>query len=319
MTISFKIPYFNISDFDRKMLYRGFAAGLIWLLLVAAVFISIRSAKIVTKAGKVAASAMTSAQERDVSGVREMARAFAVEWATWNGSSDEYRRRLGTFLKKTDIVIPEGIQEVTSASVQDVQADADKYRVRVMLHTKLLVPQSPAEAQALPQVSIPVTREDVTRSKQETLLGQEKSINAWLDQLICVEVPVQLVDERPVVTGMPLIVSPGQGTGIINEPRLSDVPAPEFVTFVKQFLGLYYGGGALANFLSPGTKIEPVAGWKLESVGEIYVDSSKSPTTASVRLNVSYPGVNHLGQRLFLKIQPERGSYLVKEISTLPD
>lgn len=317
--LSSKMPKFNMPDFERRMFYRGLAAVLIWLLLSTAVFASVRSTRIVSRASRVAADAMTSAQERDVSGVREVARAFAVEWATWNGSPDEYRKRLGAFLKKPDVISPEGIQEVTSASVRDVQADTEKYRVRVILHTRLLVPRTPAEAQALPQVFIPVTREDVARSKQESSLGQEKNIPAWLDQLLCVEVPMQVVDGQATVIGMPVIVSPGQGAGIINEPRLSDVPTPEFVTFVKQFLGLYFGGGALANFLAPGTKIDPVAGWKLESVGEIYVDSSKNPTTASVRLNVSYPGVNHLGQRLFLKIQPERGSYLVKEISTVSD
>lgn len=314
-----KMPKLNMPEFDRKMFYRGLAGGLIWILLLAAVFASVRSTRIVRRASLVAANAMTSAQERDVSGVREVARAFAVEWATWNGSPDEYRRRLGSFLKKPDVMSPEGIQAVTSAAVQDVQANAEKYRVRVMLHTRLLVPQTPSEVQALPQVFIPVTRDDLARSKQEPLSGQEKNVPAWRDQLLCVDVPVQVADGRPIITGMPVIVSPGQGAGLLNEPRLSDVPTPEFVTFVKQFLGLYYGGGTLANFLAPGTRIEPVAGWKMESVGEIYVDSSKNPTTANVHLNVSCPGVNHLGQRLLLRIQSERGSYLIKEISSVTD
>jgi len=81
----------------------------------------------------------------------------------------------------------------------------------------------------------------------------------------------------------------------------------------------YYSGGALANFLAPGAKIEPVSGWKLDSIGEVFVDSTKNTTAASIRLFVSTPGVSRLSQRIYVKIQPERGSYLVKEISAMPN
>ena len=307
--------------FDRKILYRCVAAALIWLLLMVAVFASVRSTRIVSRASKIASGAMTVAQESEVAGVREVARAFAVEWATWNGSSDNYRRRIGVFfLKSADVAQPEGVQEVTAAAVRDVRADGDKYRVMVLLHTRLLVPHPASEVQSIPQVYVPVTREDLARSKQDSLFGQEKdkAVPAWRDSLLCVEVPVQVLDGSASVAGLPVIVSPGQGQGTFSDVRLSEAPAPEFATFVNQFFNLYYSGGALANFLAPGAKIEPVSGWKLDSIGEIYVDSTKSPTAASIRLFVSAPGVNRLSQRVYMKIQPERGSYLVKEISAIP-
>ncbi len=163
---------------------------------------------------------------------------------------------------------------------------------------------------------MPVTREDLIRIKQDGFSTvQDRSVPAWRDYLICVEVPVRLRDGRPEVSGLPVIVSTGAGQGEVTELRFNETAPPEFVAFINQFLGLYYGGGSLANFLAPGAWVAPVSGWKLESVGEVRVNNSKIPDRAYVRAAVSAPGVGRLEQRIYVQVQPERGSYLVKDVS----
>lgn len=302
---------------SRKLIYRWLAAGLIWILLIVVVIVSIRSTNIVNRDSLVAARAMTAEQEQAVAGVREKARAFAVEWATWTGSPDDYTRRLGVFLRRPEITAPEGIQEVTAASVSSLTDGGKKYRVRVLLHTRRLTPLSQTEAQVLPQVLVPVTREDLSRLKQDGFtFSKDKTVPAWRNCLISVEVPVRLrEDGQPEIIGLPVVMSPEAGEGVVAEPNFSGPAPPEFAAFIKQFLGLYYGGGPLANFLTPGARVLPVPDWKLESVGEIRLDNSKSPTRAYVRATVSGPGAGRLEQRIYLVVQPDRGSYLVKDIS----
>lgn len=306
----------GLYTFDRAMVYRWLAGGLLWLLIIVVVVVSIRSTNIAARAGRTAAGAVTAEQEQVFAGVREVARAFAVEWATWAGSTEDYTRRLGVFLKRPDLTLPDGIQEVTAASVQSVDGGGEKYRVRVLLHTRRLTPLSEAEVQALPQVFVPVTREDLIRIKQDGFSTvQDRSVPAWRDYLIYVEVPVRLRDGSPEVNGLPVIVSTGAGQGEMSEPYFNETAPPEFVAFINQFLGLYYGGGSLANFLAPGARVAPVSGWKLESVGEVRVNNSKMPDRAYVRAAVSAPGVGRLEQCIYIQVQPERGSYLVKDLS----
>lgn len=157
---------------DRRIMYRWLAGGLLWLLIFIVVVIAIRSANIVNKTGQIAASAMTSAQELKITDIRETARALAVEWGTWSGNAEDYQKRLGTFIKESiNIPVPCGIQEVISASLEAVEQEGDLFRVRVMLHTRRLVPVTPPEAQSLPQVYVPVTRNDLFLVGRETLGG----------------------------------------------------------------------------------------------------------------------------------------------------
>jgi len=305
----------GLHTFDRAMLYRWLASGLFWLLVLAVVFISIRSTNIVARVSRAAAGAMTVCQEQDITGVRELARAFAVEWATWTSSPDDYTRRLGLFLKRPDIATPDGVQEVTAASVQSADSDGEKYRVRVLLHTRRLIPLTLAEAQALPPAFIPVSREDLIKIKQEGLgTARDREVLAWRDYLICVEVPVTLRHGRPEINGPPVIVSPGVAGGEIVEAHINETAPPDLVGFVGQFLGLYYGGGSLANFLALGASVVAIPGWKLESVGEVRVDDSKIPSLAYIRATVSAPGVGRLEQRIYMLVHLERGSYLVKDV-----
>ncbi|WP_081364160.1 conjugal transfer protein [Neomoorella thermoacetica] len=244
---------------------------------------------------------------------------MAVEWATWNGSPDDYNRRLGAFFKNaSSFTLPDGIQEVVAASVISVTGQQPQYRVQVLLHLRRLVPVTPAEAQAAAPVNVPVTQEDLLRWKQGGTLDQQKTVPVWRDYLLKVEVPVQAKENQAQATGLPVIIANNQGEGVIKEPECNESASQQFITFINQFLGLYYAGGSLANFLAPGAAITAAGGWKLESVDEVLVDNSVNPTRACVRATISAPGAGRLVQRMFLKIKMERGSYLVEDLGAQP-
>ncbi|MGB9660538.1 MAG: conjugal transfer protein [Moorellaceae bacterium] len=244
---------------------------------------------------------------------------MAVEWATWNGSPDDYNRRLGAFFKNAGgFILPDGIQEVVSASVISVNDLEPQYRVQVLLHLRRLVPVTPDEAQAAAPVNVPVTQEDLLRWKQGGTLDQQKAVPVWKDYLLKVEVPVQVKENQAQAVGLPVIIANNQGEGVVKEPGYNESASQSFITFINQFLNLYYTGGSLANFLAPGAVVTAVGGWKLESIDEVLVDSSTNPTRACVRATISAPGAGNLAQRIFLKIKMERGSYLVEDLSAQP-
>ncbi|WP_156274681.1 conjugal transfer protein [Neomoorella glycerini] len=244
---------------------------------------------------------------------------MAVEWATWNGSPDDYNRRLGAFFKNAgSFTLPDGIQEVVSASVVSVTGREPQYRVQVLLHLRRLVPVTPAEAQADAPVNVPVTQEDLLRWKQGGTWDQQKAIPVWRDYLLKVEVPVQVKENQAQAAGLPVIIANNQGEGVIKEPGYNESASQPFITFINQFLNLYYTGGSLVNFLAPGASVTAVGGWKLESVEEVLVDNSANPARACVRATISAPGAGRLVQRIFLKIKIERGSYLVEDLSAQP-
>jgi hypothetical protein len=131
---------------------------------------------------------------------------------------------------------------------------------------------------------------------------------------MCIEVPVKIQDGKAVVTGLPVIVNSEDSAGMLSSPNYHDTASPEFMSFVKQFLELYYSGGPLTNFLTPGAKVQPVSGWKLDSISEVRVDSVNAPRQAFVQVTVSGPGVERLPQYVYLTIKADRGSYLVEDL-----
>ncbi|MCS5697262.1 conjugal transfer protein [Desulfofundulus thermocisternus] len=299
---------------NRKLFYRWVAAGLLWFLIFAVVVISIRNLNVVTRVSRIAADAMTVTQQKTISGVRDIARAFAVEWATWNGNPDDYNRRLGVFLKDTTAVHPpDAVQEVTSSTVSSADAvSKTNYRVRVLLHVRRLVPVS--SSSNIPAVLIPVTVADLEHLRVNAGdTGQQKR-QAWQDVLMCVEVPVQVIDGTPAVSGLPVIVAPAETKGDMTSHNFNVPAPPDFKTFIDQFMNMYYSGQPLTNFITPGVKIDPVTGWKLVSVDSVLVNSDRDPTAARVQVTVSAPGVDRLAQTVYLKVRADRGSYLVESL-----
>ncbi|OAT83708.1 conjugal transfer protein [Desulfotomaculum copahuensis] len=299
---------------NRRLFFRWLAASLLWLLILIVVVISVRSVNIVTRASRVAADAMTVTHQKTLNGVRDIARAFAVEWATWSGNPDDYNRRLGVFLKDTTAVhLPDAVQEVTSSAVSTADAvDKTKYRVRVLLHVRRLVPVS--SDSNIPAALVPVTMGDLQRLHINTNGTGQQKLQAWQDMLLCVEIPVQVVDGNPAVIGLPVIVAPEETKGDITGNNFSLSAPPDFKTFIDQFMSMYYSGQPLTNFIAPGVKVNPVSGWKLVSVNDVVVNSETKPTAARVQVTVSAPGAGNVSQTVYLKVRADRGSYLVESL-----
>lgn len=53
-----------LNAFDRVMVYRWMAGGLLWLLILAVVVVSIRSTNIASRAGRTAAGAVTAEKKQ---------------------------------------------------------------------------------------------------------------------------------------------------------------------------------------------------------------------------------------------------------------
>lgn len=289
---------------------------MLWLFLITVLVISIRSVNVVNATGQVAKDALTKQQEQTMVGVRELARAFAVEWATWNGNQENYRHRIGVFFSRTpNITQPrEAVQQVTSSTVVSLEETGkDIYRVKVLLHTHRLTPVKQAESYH--PALIPVTQEDLERlrinadSKQEPL--------AWVSNLLTVEVAIKTVDGKPTVAGMPVIVSNAHEKGtLLPQSGCNKSAPPDLVTLVNQFLNLYYSGQSLSNYVAPGSNIQPVGDWNLERVINVRCDNDKSPTKAQVEVLVSTPGIGQLTQQLYLKLVPVDGTYLIEDIGS---
>ncbi|ACV63316.1 hypothetical protein Dtox_2511 [Desulfofarcimen acetoxidans DSM 771] len=302
----------------RRLIYRWTAAGLLWLLIIIVVITSIRSVNIVNKVSQVAKNAMTEQNEQVITNVRDTAKAFATEWATFNGNNNEYNSRLGTFLNKTSsIIAPVGIQEVMSSSLLASESKNSRdYRVKILLHVRRL---SPVEGNTnVPSSLIPVTRDDLVKIKDSQYDIQLPAIG-WQNYLLFVEVPVTVINNQPVIKGLPVIVSNNNKKGEISQPKQYDgVVTPDFATFINQFMSMYFTGQALSNFIMSGSNIQPINGWNLLSIDEIKTDSEK-PTKACVRVTVSTAGIEKITQIIYIKVQAVRGSYLIEDLGSLPE
>ncbi|WP_066638348.1 conjugal transfer protein [Desulfolucanica intricata] len=304
---------------DRRLLYRWLASGVLWLLLIVIVVISIRSINIVNRTGHIAANALTIENEQTITGLRDIAQSFAVEWATWNGNPESYKQRMSLFLDKVPTLVPpDAIQEVTASSVLSVDTkNNEDYRVRVLLHAHRLVPV--ADAGSVPTTLIPVTREDLARLQSNNSIDiSQLPASSWQDFLLYVEIPVKVENDQPVIAGWPVIITPEYTKGSIKQSSdCNSLASDDFATFVNQFMSLYYGGQPLTNFVVSGVNIKPVYGWKLESVNEVRVNNDKNPTQARVQVLVSAPGVSNLTQDVYLKLKPTGNSFLIEDLGSI--
>lgn len=308
-----------MSNLNRRLIFRWIATGALWLMLFLLLLISIKSARVAVKSGNIAANALTSKNEQSISEVRDLARAFTVEWATWNGNQDNYTNRLSVFISKSyaNIFQPDAVQEVTTSSVISTnQVDSNQYRVKVLLHTRRLIP---TEMSNISPFLIPVTKDDLEKLKMNNNYNGNTQSHpmAWVDGLLCVEVYVKTVDDQPTIAGMPVIVNDDGSKGTIDGSDCTQEAPQNVVTFVNQFLNIYYSNQPLNNFIVPNAKVTPVSGgWKLDSVTSVRVNNYKEPTKAYVEVQISAPGIGKLTQALYLKIQPGKGSYLVDDIGS---
>lgn len=285
---------------EKKLLYRWLVSAVLWAAIIIAVVGGIRASGDAHRVvAEISSRVLTPEQEAMETQARELARAFAVEWATWTGDAAEYRDRLAGFL--ADIPndpVPHARQQVVSAAVlgggarpQTEDGGDGAKNVPVLLHVRRQIPTAPDG-------------------------GAADGGSVWAERLLAVEVPVLMEPgQPPAVAGLPALAPMPAPAGRDDGPRLRDTAPSELVSFLRQFLALYYEGGDLANFLAEGSGVKPLGGWKLATVGEILVDDAADPSQASVKVRVSGEGVDWLYQELDVGLTREKGKYLVSWVS----
>lgn len=265
-------------------------SAVLWTLIVLCAVAAVRAAGDARRAAQeIAPRAVTPEQERANAAARELARAFAVEWATWTGDEKEYRERLSRFLRGLpEGIAPAGVQQVVAASVVGERAEGQTdgtRRIPVLLHVRRLVPAG------------------------------EKDGEAWREMLLPVNVPVAVRDGAALAAGLPALAPMPLAAAAPEHPRLAEAAPAQLASFLRQFLALYYAGGEIANFVTPDSGIVPLGGWRLDAVGEIRVDDAAEPSLALVRVRVSGEGAARLLQELLVELRKERGRFLVDGMS----
>jgi len=285
----------------RSLVLRWTASALVWFLLAGCFFSSLKAVSLTSEAASyIRGRALTPDAARAELLARETARAFAVEWATFDSKDGEdYARRLSAFVDSTVSLPspPEGVQKCLSSSVLSVEtpkAPNEAFRVKVALHVLRLVPLSSEKS-----VSVSPAREASFREARVGTVesGSEKEVYYWKDFVEFVEVPVRVVDGEAVVAGWPVLVpSPLKKAEAFEGLSLKgDVPS-DFSAFAAQALEFYYGGRNMANFTAPGAKVAPLGGFKLESAEVVTFKAREGRAKAVVKATVSGEGAGGLVQ-----------------------
>ncbi|MGB9848833.1 MAG: conjugal transfer protein [Moorellaceae bacterium] len=290
-------------------LLRRIAAGVVWCLLVLSFLFSVRASVFAARAyNTLAAKAYTPDEAALRESVAEVARQFAVEWATWLGDPDEYTKRLSAFLSDPSAApLPQGVQRATAASITAMRQNGpDTWYVDVLLHVERLVKVPQSESYNVP----PALRaaEPPAQTQQ-----QQAEVPVWRAAVMRVQVPVRTDGDRATVAGTPVIVPPGRGQGRTGTPQgTSEQASDALAAFVYQFLDLYYSGGNIQNFVAEGSGISPLGGWKLQTVEQVRVDNKDNPSKVLVECEVLTSGVTAVKQRILLDLTVSGGKFLVK-------
>lgn len=300
-----------------SVLFRRIAAGVVWCLIILSLLFSVRASVFAARAyNTLAVKAYTPDEAALRESVAETARQFAVEWATWLGDPDEYAKRLAAFISDPSAApLPQGVQRAVAASaVSTRQESPDVWHVNVVLHVERLVKLPQADAYSVPPALRAVDAFAQT-SQPQTAQGspQQAEVSVWRAAVMQVEIPVRTAGGKAAVAGLPAIIPVSRGQGKAAAPQGFGDSAPDnLAAFVGQFLDLYYSGGNVQNFVADGSGVVPLGGWKLQSVGQVRVDSRDNPSKALVECEVSAPGVTAVKQRLVLDLAVSGGRFLVK-------
>lgn len=272
---------------ERKLLYRWIAAGLIWVLLLAAAAASVRASAAARRAAaELIPRALAPEDEARLAAARELARAFAAEWASWSEDADEYRERLSRFLKGAGADPPKVRQEVLwAAALPGKRAQGDLLLVPVALRVRRWLPQGEGKPPA--------------------------AAERWM----AVEVPVLAPrGEPPSAAGLPALAPWPLGQGSLAGREANEPAPPRVASLLEQFLAAYYSGGDLANFLADGAAVAPVGGWRLERLEEALVDDADAPSVARARARVSDGEAAGVPQALEIELAREKDRLLVRAV-----
>jgi len=275
-------------------LYRYFLAAAIWFVIAALVISAARAGKAASALYEKARNSATQSDVLSSQRAGEFAKAFAFEWATFNGDPDDYARRLRAFNPALRFHPPSGCpQKAVAAYLRSLERRAD----------------GAYEA----EVSLDVQRPAGAADKDKT--------GVWADGRLDVRVCVREKDGGFYVPNTPVLV-PRPGVPEIETRVDYGVNPSQTVTVaLTNFLRAYYSGKSaadLTNLVVPESKILPVGGWELKSVDSVVVDTADAPARASVWATVTQEGFA-VQQHLYLDLKSERGQVLVVRVSPTPN
>ena len=275
---------------EKRNLYRWVAAGFLWLVIILTFIICIRSASVMRSVSvKMEGKTITSSDEKIISDVRETARAFAVEWATWNEDSAEYTNRMNVFFKSSNLIPPfTGKQMVVSSSVFGEQNTGKIKNVEVFLHVRRLCAE---------------------------IKENNKKTTKWQDKIMMVEVPINISLEKIAICGTPMIKPLKINQYDIERTSFEgNAPNSSLVAFVNQFLNLYYKGEKIDNFITSGSGLRPLGGWKVNSVDQMQVNDKNRTVYAKIKISTDDNSIVKMEQKICLDILNKENRYYVENI-----
>lgn len=288
----------NISKEARAMGYRWVASGLLWFLLLGSFMFSLRSTALTSEAvDYIQGKALTPKVAEDKRIAGEIARGYAIEWATFDGKDKEdYQNRLSVYLEEgKPAPPPSGIQKCLSASVvstEPVAGTEGLFRSKVLLHISRLtkLPESKtyniSEERKVPGQAL----EDPPNTPGEPL------VNVWQDSILQTEVTVKITKDGPQVIGLPVLVPLGKATGVAANKYLDrEEVSKDFLVFLEQAMTMYFAGNNMANFVEPGASINPLGGFTISNITVTGFENQEEGTVkASLNGIISGGGIEEM-------------------------
>lgn len=248
----------------------------------------------------------------------EFAKSYAMEWATFNGDTNEYEHRLKLFNPSLSHPVPSGsISRVLSASVLSQERDAEgRYTVVVLLKTQHFGDLS--DADAVPEA---YKKEAPQPSVGYMTMAAKPKQKGWKDGQMTVQVSEGQKDGKFFVLNSPVLVSAVVALAAEVKRDYGARPTAPVVSAVTGFMKVYFSSensADMVNFTTPESGITPVGGWEMKSLDNITVDSATSPAKASVIVTVVKKETT-LQQHIYLSLKSQNGQVFVSKLSAEPN
>jgi hypothetical protein len=273
---------------------RWIVAALLWLLLFFCFGTSVRTNNIVSNALAHIDQTVNSESIKNERLVGEIAKEYALNWATFNNDRDDYIRRMSLY-GLTVLTPPEGVQRCNSVSIISIDnspEDKTIYRANLLINLSRIVT---------------VNNDQYILPSPERMVSKEGDLTSyWKDFRESVEITLKLNDGKVDILGTPVSKPLQEQSGInpVEYIGFSDVPK-DFKIFITQALELYFAGKNLDNYLGPNVELKPVGQYQVQDVviEGFSWEKEKEFARAAVRVQLSTEGINHINQTIIIEAQ----------------
>lgn len=291
-------------------------AGFVWLLIILLVATSVHANKAATYLYEKAAGGVTLIDIQDYQQAGEIAKNFASQWATFNGDTSDYDRRLKVFNQSLNIPAPEGgVSRVLSASIVSEERDqTGRYLVTIYLQIQRFGDLNNPDA-------VPEAYKNPLPQNQTGYMTVQPKQKGWESDQMTVQVAEAQKDGKFYVLNAPVLVSSASAPAAEVKQDYSSQPSGTVVSALTGFLKVYFSSANpedLVNFITPECGITPVGGWELKSLDSAFVDVATLPTKAMVIVSVA-KGDLTIEQKLYLTLKPQNGQVFVSKLSPEPN